>query len=352
MASVYQKKNREGKKGGKWYYCISYQGKKVEQGCTGTEDYKSAVLIAKGKETDIARGKNDLPTLKKRVVNFTTAWEKYIGSDTSSGSNIKNKKYLSIHFLPVFKNKDIKEITVSDIEDYRLQRKVETENLPKNADKKESQISFRTVNREISILRHFFNYCIKNGMLEKNPAAGHKKLREGKRDIYLSKEEQERLIAAASPHVRFFIGFSTLTGFRKSDVLGLKWDDVNLEDKVIRVWINKTREWKIYPLSTAATNILKNIERGCEYVFSYKGKRLNDIRRSFKTAVRRAGLSGKEGLTPHACRHIFVTRLTEAGVESKFIRDAAGHMSEKMSERYKHLSPNALRAKLDEAFSE
>ncbi|RZD14009.1 MAG: site-specific integrase [Candidatus Acidulodesulfobacterium ferriphilum] len=345
MASIYRKKGND-----IWYYCITYGGKKY-QGTTKTTDKQSAKLIAEAKQTDIAREKNDLPVLKKTVVNFTTAWDRYIKADSSSSSNIKNKKYLSIHFLSVFKNKDIKDITVSDIENYRLQRKVETENLPKNTDKKESQISFRTVNREISILHHFFEYCIKNGMVDKNPAAGHKKLREGKRDIYLSKEEQERLIAVASPHVKLFIGFSTLTGFRKSDVLGLKWDDVNLEDKVIRVWINKTREWKIYPLSTAATNVLKNIKKDCEYVFSYKGKRLNDIKRSFKTSVRRAGLSGKEGLTPHACRHIFVTRLTEAGVESKFIRDAAGHMSEKMSERYKHLSPNALRAKLDEAFS-
>ncbi len=189
MASIYRKKG-----GDVWYYCFTYKGKKY-QGSTKTTDKISAKQIAEANQTDVARKKNDLLALKKRVVNFTTGWEKYIGSDTSSSSNIKNKKYLSIHFLPVFKNKDIKEITVGDIEDYRRQRKLETEELPKNADKKESQISFRTVNREISILRHFFNYCIKNEMIEKNPAAGHKKLREGKRDIYLSKEEQERLIA-------------------------------------------------------------------------------------------------------------------------------------------------------------
>ena len=344
MASIYRKKG-----GNVYYYCITYKGKKY-QGSTKTTDKQSAKLIAEAKQTDIAREDNKIPALKKTVVNFTTAWDKYIKADTSSSSNIENKKYLSIHFLPVFKNKDIKDININDIENYRLQRKVETENLPKNADKKESQISFRTVNREISILRHFFNYCIKSGIIEKNPCAGIKRLQEIKRKIYLSKEEQERLISCAAPHVKSFSEFAVLTGLRKSDVLGLLWDDMDLKNMVYKVWINKTREWKIYPLSTAAANVLKSIKRECEHVFSYKGRPLKDIKRSFKTAVRKAGLAGKDGLTPHALRHVFSTRLSEADVSPDIIRSATNHMSEEMAARYKHLSPSALRAKLDKAF--
>ena len=71
MASIYRKKGND-----VWYYCITYSGKKY-QGCTKTTDKLSAKLIAETKQTDIAREKNDLPALKKTVVNFPTAWREY-----------------------------------------------------------------------------------------------------------------------------------------------------------------------------------------------------------------------------------------------------------------------------------
>ena len=60
MASIYRKKDND-----VWYYCITYEGKKY-QGTTKTTYKQSAKLIAKAKQTDIAREKNDLPTLKRR----------------------------------------------------------------------------------------------------------------------------------------------------------------------------------------------------------------------------------------------------------------------------------------------
>lgn len=108
MASIYRKKGND-----IWYYCITYEKKKYQR-TTKTTDKQSAKLIAEAKQTGIAREKNDLPTLKKSIVNFTTFWEEYL-----KHSNINNEKDMvrrkgiaGKHFLPVFQNKNLKEIYI------------------------------------------------------------------------------------------------------------------------------------------------------------------------------------------------------------------------------------------------
>jgi site-specific recombinase XerD len=102
--------------------------------------------------------------------------------------------------LPVFENKSIKNITQDLIEAYQLKRKSE---IAEKSKKRVQDISFRTVNIEMSELSYFFNYRIKKGYIKTNPAAKIKKLSELSRIKTLSDSDIYKLIGGATNKLTF-----------------------------------------------------------------------------------------------------------------------------------------------------
>lgn len=164
------------KRGSIYYYDMMIDGIRYK-GTTKTADKSLAEKIASTIKSDILRQKHDLPT----VVNyndrsFLEIWETYISSQSLCFKTQESKINSSKHFLPFFKDKSILSMTADNIENYQLKRKSEIAAVKNN--KRLQEISFRTVNIEMSELKYFFNFCIKKGYLEKNPCAGIKKLNE------------------------------------------------------------------------------------------------------------------------------------------------------------------------------
>ena len=150
------------KRGDTYYYDLMIDNKRY-RGSTKTTDKKLAQSIADTIKADIIRKKHGLQSAIN--YNFVDVWDNYIASQLIGAKNNERKIIAAKHFLPVFKNKSIQSITADQIENYRLKRKLEVINLPKNSGKRESEISFRSVNIEIATLYNFFNFCIKKGYL-------------------------------------------------------------------------------------------------------------------------------------------------------------------------------------------
>ncbi len=256
MASIYRKKS-----GDIWYYSITYRGRRY-QGTTKTTDKKSAQLIAESIQTDLAREIHSLPALNKTVVNFTTVWEEYLKHQNNSKGTIDKKKWHAKHFLPVFGNKNITDISSIDIKNYQLLRKQELQDEPKNAGKKDSQITFAFINGEIMTLSNFFNFCIERNYIDKNPAFKIKKLNELSRIKTLSDEDIQKLISAATNKLtRDIITFLIYTGCRKGEALNLKWDDVDMKNGIIAIKGTKTKYDRYIPISEALRGVLGGIEK-------------------------------------------------------------------------------------------
>ena len=134
--------------------------------------------------------------------------------------------------------------------------------MPKNAGKRESEISLKSVNLEIAILSNFFNFCIEKGYIDKNPASGIKKLNELSRLKTLSDEDINKLIAGATNKLtRDLITFLIYTGCRKGEALNLKWDDVDLQNDVIAIKGTKTKYDRYIPISKPLKALLRGIEK-------------------------------------------------------------------------------------------
>ena len=344
MASIYRKKS-----GDIWYYSITYQGKRY-QGTTKTTDKKSAQLIAESIQTDLAREIHSLPALNKTVVNFTTVWEEYLKHQNNSKGTIDKKKWHAKHFLPVFGNKNITDISSIDIKNYQLLRKQELQDEPKNAGKKDSQITFAFINGEIMTLSNFFNFCIERNYIDKNPAFKIKKLNELYRLKTLSDEDINKLIARATNKLtRDLISFLIYTGCRKGEALNLKWDDVDMQNDIIAIQGTKTKYDRYIPVSKPLKELLRGIEKkqDCLYIFNKNGIKLGDFKKSFHTACWNAGL---KDLRIHDLRHVFASKMVMNGTSLYITGELLGHRTTQMTKRYSHLVPDTLKKAVDEVW--
>ena len=340
MAYIYQRGNI-------FWYRVRIEGNEY-RGSTKTDNKKFAQQIANTIESDLVRKKFSMPFKNNYI--FLTAWEQYINSLSVNNKTKELRIYLSKHFLPDFKGKQISDITQSDIKKYQLKRKVEIMAMPKNIGKKESGISFRSVNLEVNTLNHFFNFCIEKGLIEKNPAAGVKKLNELSRLKTLSDSDIEKLIAGATNKLtRDLITFLIYTGCRKGEALNLKWDDVDMQNDVIAIKGTKTKYDRYIPISKPLKELLSGIEKkqDCLYVFNKNGAKLGDFKKSFHTACKNAGF---KDLHIHDLRHVFASKMVMNGTSLFITGELLGHRTTQMTKRYSHLVPDTLKKAVDEVW--
>jgi integrase len=169
------------------------------------------------------------------------------------------------------------------------------------------------------------------------------------RDRVLSREEFDRLLAAAPMHLKPILLTAYYTGMRRGELLKLTWDRVDLKAGVIRLRPEdtKTQEGRIIPLTKELTQVFQQSTiyltldgNRMPYVFTYGGKRIGAIRRAFETACQRAGISG---VVFHDLRHTFVTNMRRAGVDYFRIMAITGHRTMDVFKRYHTIDQDDLR---------
>ncbi|RZD15586.1 MAG: site-specific integrase [Candidatus Acididesulfobacter guangdongensis] len=317
---------------------------------TKTKDKKLAQEIAAALQADTIRNKFNIPQKYKVEKRFKEAWEEYVKSLNVAKSTLKSNLSRSKHFI-FFYEKNIKDITQLDLKNYQLKRKKEILAMPKNLEKREQDISFKEINHELQILRNFFSFCILNGYLDKNPAAGIKKLNELSRLKTLSDSDIDKLIAGATNKLtRDLITFLIYTGCRKGEALNLKWDDVDMQNDVIAIKGTKTKYDRYIPISKPLKELLSRIEKVQDvlYVFNRNGAKLTDFKRSFHTACKNAGL---KDMHIHDLRHVFASKMVMNGTSLFITGELLGHRTTQMTKRYSHLVPSTLRKAVDDVWN-
>lgn len=206
-----------------------------------------------------------------------------------------------------------------------------------------------TLNRQASALSVFLEWCTVRGYRSgPNPALQVRRFREGDgRDRYLTPAEADRLLLAAKEHARPVIVTALHTGGRLSEVLGLKWQHVDLLARVVtfaRITTKGKMRRRHIPASEQLHRCLSTLRRGGpeDRVLLYRGRPMHDIRSSFETARDLAGL-GPE-VTFHTLRHTFGSWYVMNGGSLRVLQKLMGHRSIKTTERYSHLSPEHILA--------
>ncbi len=224
-------------------------------------------------------------------------------------------------------------------------------------DERRRQVMNATINRELCVLSAAINYARREWEWEiPNPVPG-RKLREPEGRVrWLTREEANRLLEASArepqaPHLGDFIRLALNTGCRKGELLRLDWTRVDLQAGLIRLEADHTKTLKrrSVPLNKDARDAIVSRSRfrarhcpESPWVFCHAdGSIVRDVKRSFATACRRAGI---EDFRIHDLRHTCAAWLVSAGVPLTAVRDLLGHTTVKMTERYAHLAPELVRA--------
>lgn len=141
------------------------------------------------------------------------------------------------------------------------------------------------------------------------------------RDRWCTKEEAKKIIdGAKAPHIKMFLILGFMTGHRREALLSLKWDQVNLEGRIIDFGEgNENKRRAIVKVNETLFRALTDAKEiaTTKYVIEYGGDRVRDVRRGLKDACKRAKV---ERITPHVMRHSAATWLAMSGTE---IREAA-----------------------------
>ncbi len=128
------------------------------------------------------------------------------------------------------------------------------------------------------------------------------------------------------------------TGMRKAEILNLKWNQVDLIARRIKVEKTKSGKVRFLPVNDVlfiALSRLKIMSRKNPFVFFNPdtGKPFLDMKTGFKGACKRAGISN---LRFHDLRHTFASRLVAKGVDIETLKELLGHHSITLTQRYIH----------------
>jgi integrase len=212
-----------------------------------------------------------------------------------------------------------------------------------NAQRKDTPLTVATINRRMACLKHFLHKAEEWGVITESPARGAKLHKENNRRLrFLTAEECKILInACPSATLNQVVELALNTGMRKSELLRLEWDHVNLRQGFLEILDQKNGEYDTIPLNDRALEILRSIPKRLDskYVFPGKvlGQPFRDMKRQFERAVKDAKL---EGVTFHTLRHTAASHLVMAGVDLATVKEILRHKSISMTLRYTHLSPD------------
>jgi len=196
----------------------------------------------------------------------------------------------------------------------------------------------KTLNRKLSAINSFFNYCIKNEYLDSKPNV---KLSKSPKSLPKFLEYDE--IKYAIDHIstdnwigyrdRAFIMFLYASGARVSEAVGTKRSDI--EDGWLRISNAKGDKERVVPIAPTAleyiNEYLQNRPKFSEFLWiNYKGDKISRIS-AFKITQKYLGVS------PHVLRHSFATALILGGADLRVVQDFLGHVSMDTTQIYTHL---------------
>lgn len=205
--------------------------------------------------------------------------------------------------------------------------------------------SCATVNRYMAALSHALTIAHKEwGWIGENLCSKISKLKESSGRVrYLSEEERKALLESAkessNSSLYTVIVLALSSGMRYSEILKMKWDQINFEQSFITLYETKNGEIRNIPLAGLALELLKKahiLRRKTNLVFpNSRGDAPMNFRSAWEAALKRANI---QNFCFHDLRHSCASYLAMNGARSSEIAAILGHKTLQMVKRYTHIS--------------
>jgi len=224
----------------------------------------------------------------------------------------------------------------------------------------QSRTSVRSAARRLSSLRRFFQHQVREGHMREDPTSGVHSPRLGRSlPKTLTEKEVEALLAAPDTcstlglRDRAMLEVLYATGLRVTELVGLRLDQVNRRQGVIRV-VGKGNKERLVPLGEEAMYWLDRYLREARAEL-YKGlpdailfpsrRGRPQTRQTFWYAIRRYAVKAgiNKPLSPHILRHAFATHLLNHGADLRVVQMLLGHSDISTTQIYTHIARQRLK---------
>ena len=200
-----------------------------------------------------------------------------------------------------------------------------------------------TATRTMGLLGAIFSYAVERKLQANNPVREIKRHKDGQRTRRLSEPEYTALGEAlrTMPETAWPIAvaatkFLALTGWRRGEMLSLKWSEVDLVTRTARLPDTKTGA-SLRPLSREACDVLRELPRLGERVFPASVAADRPMRGFHKVWLRVAAKAGlASDVTPHVLRHSFASIAADLGFSELTIAALLGHKKASVTSKYAH----------------
>ena len=327
-----------------WWMSFWINKRRIHES-TKTTNKKRAEIIYATRYSELLgelKGKSSLETYlavqqqkeKERGYLFEELAEKYLEWCDGRQKSFKIKGYIINIISERLKGLTINAIgyeTVEDLQSYLIKRNLKP----------------AYINKIINVIKHMFTKALDWEMITEEDLKRVRKVKllkgETKRLRYLSEEEAQRLIDNCEGNLKAIVITALNTGMRKSEILKLTWDRVDLKNRLILLDKTKNGERREIPINKTLFNTLLMLTRHISgYVFANPktGKAYDNLKRSWQSALRKSHILDFHF---HDLRHTFASWLVMKGVDLTTVKELLGHKDIKMTLRYSHLSKPHVR---------
>ncbi|GGH76482.1 tyrosine-type recombinase/integrase [Phaeocystidibacter marisrubri] len=223
-------------------------------------------------------------------------------------------------------------------------------------DMSEEGMEAKSINRKLSSLRSFYKFLLRISEIEKSPMQPIKSMKVPKRIVRAVPENDMEKILDPTIYeeeedgVRDRLMMLTfyMTGMRRSELIGLKWGDIDWGRKVIKV-IGKRNKERYIPVNDNwlhSMEVYRQNDSGeNSYIFQSNRGKMLDPKFVYNRVVHYISkVSSVEKKSPHVLRHTFATHLLNMGADLQTIKELLGHSSLAATQVYTHSSIDQIKS--------
>ncbi len=340
---VYYISYRTPKPGGGWRQHTEVAGYQYRDAMTAAKANIIRGRRVQGKEKPNRQRRADARARKKKR-NWTIAalWQEYQAANGRWKNFASDKTLFNRYLEPGFGDKKPSEILALDID--RLRRRQLKDKSP------------QTVAHALELLRRLVNFGKKRGLCQgpgfiiQVPKVHNEKTED------LAPAQLKKLLEVIDYHETYrtpyrwgayMMRLVLLTGVRRSELLRLRWDDIDWHRGNILLRDAKSGRDETIPLSSHTRHLLERIREaepsGSEYIIPGRaGGKRSDIRRQIGRVKAEAELP-PDFRPLHGLRHVFASGLISRGVSLDVVARLLTHKSRSVTGRYAHIRDDALR---------
>ena len=320
MGTVYRR--------GRIWWIKYYRNGKPFRESSKSESVSDAKRLLRQREGEIGTG-NLLGSTTERV-RFEELAKDFLNDYRANNrkSLVWAKRRIEQHLTPFFGGLRVVDMTTDRVRAYTAKRQ-------------QQRASNGSINRELAALKRMLNLAAamtppKVIRVPYIPMLKESNVRKG----FFEHGEYQALRRELPEYLTPVLTFGYYTGAREGEILGLKWDQVDLKARTVHLEPGSTKndQPRTIPLTGELLEVLKMQKAirdlkfpQCEYVFSRAGKQIGSFHVAWKSACKRAGVTGK---LFHDLRRTAVRNMVRAGVPERVAMAISGHKTRSVFDRY------------------